>query len=160
MALMPFILTESHATATTVAQMEPDLQVSTYEAKKHPNPPCASRHRAVFELPTAIPFFDMQHSTPNLENISDFYQKTRQSVPLMLVKTITTDIRRKLQDGPDFVELVIQFDPDTEVPQNQPENIEHYFVMPQTWVPKMYLGALHLSIYRYPVISIENITIE
>jgi hypothetical protein len=32
--------------------------------------------------------------------------------------------------------------------------------MPQTWVPKMSLGALHLSIYRHPVISIKNITIE
>jgi hypothetical protein len=76
--------------------MEEDLQVSTYEAKNHQNPPRASQHRAVFELPTAIPLFGMQHSTQNLENISNFYRETRQSVPVMLVKTITTDIRRKL----------------------------------------------------------------
>jgi hypothetical protein len=160
MAAMPSIKVEPDDTATTVAQTEHDQQVSTYEAKNHRNPPRASRHRAVFELPTAIPLFDMHHSTQNLDNVRNFYTETRQSVPLMLVKTITTDIRRPLQDVPDFVELLIRFYPDTEIPQNPSEHIEHYFIMPQTWAPKMYLGALHLSIYRHPVISLENITIE
>jgi hypothetical protein len=102
----------------------------------------------------------MQHSTHNLLNISNFYQETRQSVPLMLVRTISTAIQQKLQDLPDFVELLIRFYAGVKVPQNQPENIKHYFIMPQTWAPKMYLGALHLSIYRHPVLLIENVTIE
>jgi hypothetical protein len=60
------------------------------------------------------------------QNISNFYQETRQSVPLMIVKMITTDIQRKLQDHPDFVELLIRFYPKTEVTKNPPKIIEHY----------------------------------
>ncbi len=71
--------------ATTEARMQPYSEVLTSEAKKHQNPPPASRHRAVFELPKAIPLFDMQRSAQNPLNISNFYQETRESVPLMLV---------------------------------------------------------------------------
>jgi hypothetical protein len=160
MALMPFISTESVSAAPNIARMEPYAQVFTSEAKKHRNPPPASRHRGVFVLPKAIPLFDMQRSAHNSLNISNFYQETRESVPLMLVKTITTDIQRKLQDNPDYVELLIRFYPKTEASKNPPKIISHYFIMPQTWVPKMYLGAVHLSINRHPVISIENLTIK
>jgi hypothetical protein len=140
--------------------MHHNLQVSTFKATKHRNPPPASRHRAVFELPKAIPLFDMRGSTQNPLNIRNFYQETRQSVPVMLVKTITTDIQRKLQNNPDFVELLIRFYPKTEASKDPPKIIEHYFIMPRTWAPKMYLGAVHLSINRHPVISIENLTIK
>jgi hypothetical protein len=102
----------------------------------------------------------MQRLTQNTLNISNFYQETRESVPLVLVKMITTDIQQKLQDCPDFVELLIQFYPKMEVTKNPPKIIEHYFIMPQTWAPKMYLGAVHLSISRHPVILIENLTIK
>jgi hypothetical protein len=146
--------------ATTAARMQPYSQVLASEAKKHQNPPPASRHRAVFELPKAIPLFDMRRSAQNPLNISNFYQETRESVPLMLVKTMTTDMQRKLPDHPDFVELLIRFYPKTEETKDPQKIIEHYFIMPQTWAPKMYLGAVHLSINRHPVISIENITMK
>ena len=159
MALTPFTSTESESTATTPAPMEQERQVSTFRAKIQRNPPPASRHRAVLELPTAIPLFDM-HSTQTPLNMRSFYQETRQSVSLMFVQTITTDIQRKLQDTPDFVELLIRFYPTTEETQNPAKVIEQYFIMPQTWAPKMYLGALHLSVNRHPVVSLENYTIN
>jgi hypothetical protein len=161
MASTPVTSTDLDSTATTVAPMQQELQVSTFETKNHRNPPPASRHRAVFQLPQVIPLFDMQRSSQNPLNIGNLYQETRQSVPLMLVKAISTDIQRKLPDHPQFVELLIRFYPKMdEGTTNRPKIIEYYFIMPQTWAPRMYLGAVHLSINRHPVILIENVTIK
>jgi hypothetical protein len=155
MALTPSISMELESKSTPPAPMEPNREAPTFEAKIQRNPPPASRHRAVLELPKAIPLFDM-HSSHNPLNLSNFYKETRESVPLMFVQTISTDIQRKLQDTPDFVELLIRFYPKREDSRNPPKIIEQYFIMPQTWAPKMYLGAVHLSLNRHPVISLEN----
>jgi hypothetical protein len=160
MALTPFVSTAFDSRATTVVQMTQERQVATFRNKIQRNPPPASRHRAVMELPTPIPLFDMQRSSQNPLDITNFFQETRESVPFMMVKTITTDIHRKLQHPPDFVEVLIQFYAKIEATDNTQTSVEYYFIMPQTWAPKMYLGALHLSINRHPVISIENYRIQ
>lgn len=120
--------------------------------------PPASRHRAVLCLQDTLPLFEMQaYSTNNLQEI---IWSSRQVKHSLMVRTITTDVRKPVDD-PRYVELSIGF-----YPQEDLENkfalpkILHDVVVPASWTPKMYLGALSLSLSRHPVISLSRISIN
>ncbi len=77
-----------------------------------------------------------------------------------MVHTITTDVWKPFDD-PRYVELLAGFYPQEDV-KNQyarPE-IHHDVIVPASWTPKMYLGALSLSLSRHPVISLSLISIN
>jgi hypothetical protein len=77
-----------------------------------------------------------------------------------MVRTITTNVRKRLDD-PRYVELSVGFYPQEDV-ENQYARlkIHHDVVVPASWTPKMYLGALSLSLSRHDVILLSLISLN
>ncbi len=123
-------------------------------------PPPASRHRAVLCLQQPLPLFEMH--AQRSRNLREIIWSSRWVKHSLMVRTITTDVRKPLDDHR-YVELSVGF-----YPQEDVENwfdfpnkrIQHDVVVPASWTPKMYLGALSLLLSRHPVISLSLISIN
>jgi hypothetical protein len=93
-------------------------------------------------------------------NLHEIIWSSRRAKHLLTVRTITTDVRKPLDD-PRYVELLVGFYPQEDV-ENQYAclKIHHDVVVPASWTPKMYLGALSLSLSRHHVISLSMISLN
>ena len=121
-------------------------------------PPPASRHRAVLCLQQPLPLFEMH--AQRSRNLREIIWSSRRVKHSLMVRTITTDIWKPLDD-PCYVELLVGFYPQEDV-ENQYARlkIHHDVVVPASWTPKMYLGALSLSLSRHHVISLSMISLN
>ena len=82
-------------------------------------------------------------------------QSSREATPTLMVQTITTDIRRDVED-PRYKEILICFYPAT----RDGDVAELFIVTPAWWTPQMFLGALNFSLSQHYIISMEPITID
>lgn len=86
----------------------------------------------------------------------DIVQSSREAKITMMVQTITTDIRRQVNDCQQYIELMIRFYSETK----DAKVYELFIVMPVWWTPQLYLGALNYSLSHCSVLSIEPITLD
>ncbi len=124
-----------------------------YQERIWQDPPPASQHRAVLHLHKAVPLFDMQACTS--QSIVDILQSSREATPTIMVQTISTDIHRRVEDC-HYIELMICFY--STIKDSKVHEL--FIVMPVWWTPQLYLGALHSSLSRHPVLSMEPITLD
>jgi hypothetical protein len=77
-----------------------------------------------------------------------------------MVRTITTTVQKPLDD-PRYAELFVGFYPHEDV-ENQyaRPKIHRDVVVPVNWTPKMYLGALSLSLSRHHLILLSMISLH
>jgi hypothetical protein len=147
-------------TSTTIhsKQMSANTVIADSSKKNGLKAPPASRHRAVLYLQQTLPLFEMQaYSSRNLEEIIWSSKQVKHS---LMVHTITTDVRKPVDD-PRFIELSVSFYPQEDAGNIIAlQKIHHDVIVPASWTPKMYLGALSLSLSRHPVISLSLISIN
>ena len=118
----------------------------THKKKSRQQPPPASRHRSVLTLDHVVPLFDMRANTSN--KIYDIMRSSREALPIQKLTTITTDRLSKVEEDPTYVELLVSFyspAPDNDTDNFNKKNFK--VIMPRSWTPKMYLGALYQSIH-------------
>jgi hypothetical protein len=125
----------------------------THKKKSHLQPPPASRHRSVLTLDSVVPLFDMRVNTSN--NIYDIIRSSREAIPIQMTTTITTDRISQVED-PRYVELLVSFYSPPEEDANNLIKNNFKVIMPRTWTPKMYLGALHQSIRTNLLVTLES----
>jgi hypothetical protein len=129
----------------------------TSKKKSRLQPPPASRHRSVLTLDHVVPLFDMRANTSN--NIDDIIRSSREARPIQKTTTITTDRMSQVED-PRYIELLVSFySPPEEDTKNVIKN-NFKVIMPRTWTPKMYLGALHQSITTNLLLVLESIDVS
>jgi hypothetical protein len=143
--------TQSHATDVNAI-------ITTSKKKSRHQPPPASRHRSVLTLDCVVPLFDMRANTSN--SIDNIIRSSSEAVPIQNTTTITTDRMSQAED-PRYVELLVSFySPPTK--EDYKSYIKNNFkvIMPSTWTPKMYLGALHHSIRKNLLLTVESIEVS
>ena len=129
----------------------------TPKKKNRFQPPPASRHRSVLKLNRAVALFDMRANTS--KKISDIIMSSRGAVPIQKLTTIATDRLYEVEEDPRFVELVVRFY--SPAPSEDDfEKSEFKVIMPRSWTPKMYLGALYQSITNNSLLTLESIIIS
>jgi hypothetical protein len=149
--------------ASTTAQPKPMsayTPIAVIRKRNGLKAPPATRHRAVLCLQVTIPLFEMQAYSSN--NLQEIIWSSRNVTQSLMVRTITTDVRKPVDD-PLYVELLVGFYPQEDVENRfdfPNKRIQHDVVVPASWTPKMYLGALSLSLSRHPVISLSMICIN
>ncbi len=72
-----------------------------------------------------------------------------------MVQTISTDIHGRVEDC-HYIELMVCF----YSTMKDSKVCELFIVMPVWWTPQLYLGVLHSSLSRNPVLSMEPITLD
>jgi hypothetical protein len=78
-----------------------------------------------------------------------------------MVYTITTKAPKPVIDNPCYVELLISFYPQEDVENlNALPKIHHNVIVPASWNPKMYLGALSLLLSCHFIILLSLISIN
>jgi hypothetical protein len=105
-----------------------------------------------------VPLFDMRVNTSN--NIYDIMRSTSEALPIQKLTTITTGRLSGVQEDPTYVELLVSFY--SPAPDNDTNNFEKRdfeVIMPRSWTPKMYLGALYQSITTNSLLTLESINI-
>jgi hypothetical protein len=84
---------------------------------------------------------------------------SRGAVPIQKLTTIATDRLYEVEEDPRFVELVVRFY--SPAPSEDDfEKSEFKVIMPRSWTPKMYLGALYQSITNNSLLTLESIIIS
>jgi hypothetical protein len=128
----------------------------TPKKKNRLQPPPASRHRSVLKLDRVVPLFDMRSHTS--KNIHDIFMSSRGALPIQNLTTISTDRLSEVEEDPRFVELLVSF----YSPASEGDFFKSEFqvVMPRSWTPKIYLGALHQSIRTNSILTLESISIS
>jgi hypothetical protein len=129
----------------------------TAKKKSRQQPPPASRHRSVLTLDRLVPLFDMR-ANPST-NIYDIIRSSRGAIPIQRLTTITTDRISQVED-PRYVELLVSFYSPPEEDANNFIKNDFKVIMPRTWTPKMYLGALHQSIRTNSLLTLESIEVS
>jgi hypothetical protein len=133
----------------------------THKKKSRQQPPPASRHRSVLTLDhVVVPLFDMRANTSN--SIYDIMRSSRKALPIQKLTTITTDRLSKVEEDPTYVELLVSFyspAPDDDDTDNFVKR-DFKVIMPRSWTPKMYLGALYQSIMTNSLLTLEYINIS
>ena len=82
----------------------------------------------------------MQANTSN--NVSDIIRSSRDAIPIQRISTITTNRLYKIDD-PRYVELLVSFYSPPEDDASNFEKNDLKVIMPISWTPKMYLGAIY-----------------
>jgi hypothetical protein len=130
---------EPEASAPPSSAMDQNAILRSSSKKNRQQPPPASRHRSVLTLHRVVPLFDMRATTSS--SIYDIIRSSREAIPIQKLKTITTDRLSQVEEDPRYVELHISF---YSPPEDQDAKKNDFkVVMPQTWSPKMFLGALN-----------------
>jgi hypothetical protein len=135
---------------------EKDVILAPYQKKNCLQPPPASRHRSVLKLDRVVPLFDMRSHTS--KNIHDIIMSSRGALPIQKLTTISTDRLSEVEEDPRFVELLVSFY--SPAPEGDFFKSEFQVVMPRSWTPKIYLGALHQSITTNSMLTLESISIS
>ena len=138
---------------------EPSL--ASKDGKKIPAPPPPTRHRGVLEIAPPIPLYDFgnQFEEPTLQSIVN---ESRDAQPLFNVSSVCTDNQQVIASDNQMVHITIRFyGKDGWSDQNGSQ--EHHLkeikaLMPKTWTPRMYLGAVNVSIEQSHSIIIETIS--
>jgi hypothetical protein len=151
---------------TTIKQLPTSAQPSrandqnvilvTPKKKNRFQPPPASQHRSVLKLARAVPLFDMRANTS--KNISNIIMSSRGALPIQKLTTMATDRLYEVEEDPQFVELVVHFY--SPAPDDKFEKSEFKVIMPRSWTPKIYLGALYQSITNNSLLKLESIIIS
>jgi hypothetical protein len=126
----------------------------THKKKNRTQPPPASRHRSVLKLDRVIPLFDMRANTS--KSVNDIIISSRGARPIQKLTAISTDRLFEVKEDRSYVELMVRFfsaGPDF-------EQSEFQVIMPRSWTPKMYLGALSQSIRTNSLLTLETICIS
>jgi hypothetical protein len=141
----------------TSAQPAPANDKVTHKKKNRSQPPPASQRWSVLKLHRVVPLFDMRAHTS--KNIHDVILLSRGALPIQKLSTIATDRLSEVSEDPRYVELLIRFySPEDDT--NDWEKSEFKVIMPRSWTPKMYLGALYQSITTNSLITLESISIS
>jgi hypothetical protein len=83
---------------------------------------------------------------------------SRGALPIQKLTTIATDRLYEVEEDPRFVELVVHcYSP---APDDEFEKSEFKVIMPRSWTPKIYLGALYQSITNNSLLTLESIIIS
>ena len=136
-----------------------NVNLATHKKKNRPQPPPASRQWSVLKLDSVIPLFDMRANTSH--NIYDIIRSSRGALPIQKLTSIATDRLSEVKDDPRYVELLVGFySPPPEDDTNDFKKSEFKVVMPRSWTPKMYLGALYQSITTNSIVTLESISIS
>jgi hypothetical protein len=131
----------------------------THKKKSCQQPPPASRHRSVLTLDHVVPLFDMRANTS--KNVYDIMRSSKEALSIQKLTTITTDRLSKVEEDPTYVELLVSFY--SPAPDDDTDNFEKRdfkVIIPRSWTPKMYLGALYQSITTNSLLTLESINIS
>ena len=94
------------------------------------------------------------------DNIDDIIRSSRDARLIQRLTTITADRMSQVED-PRYVELLVSFySSPPEEESNFCIQIDFKVIMPSTWTPKMYLGALHQSIRTNTLLTLESIEVS
>ena len=123
-------------------------------------PPPATRHRGILKIAPPVPLYDFGNETEE-PTLSSIINETRNAQPLFMVSSVCTDLQHLLSRDNQMVNITIRFySENVQGEQNgRPEKLmkEIQAVMPKAWSPRMYLGAVNVSIERNHAIIIETI---
>ena len=132
-------------------------------------PPPATRHRGVLVVAStnSVPLYDFS-SRMGEATLSSLINESRNALPLFDVETICTDKQQLCQSESQMVEITVRFYGRSSPQQGREASMddssnnqiiakEIQAVMPKSWTPRMYLGAVNLSIERSQSILIEAI---
>ena len=81
---------------------------------------------------------------PNMSNnIYNIMRSSTEALPIQKLTKITTDWLSEVEEDHRYVELLVSFYlPAPEDDTNNFEKNDFKVIMPRSWTPKMYLGAL------------------
>ena len=130
-------------------------------------PPPASRHRGVLVVNPPVPLYDFGNRI-GAATLSSLIDETRNAQPLFKVNTICTGIQQLCASEKQMVEMTVRcygssLDVVADHDMKDDEDSGHVafkeiqVVMPKTWTPRMYLGAVCLSIDQNQSVLIESI---
>ena len=147
---------EQQTSEQQARESDQNVILVTPKKKNRLQPPPASRHRSVLKLDRVVPLFDMRSHTS--KNIHDIFMSSRGALPIQNLTTISTDRLSKVEEDPRFVELLVSF----YSPASEGDFFKSEFqvVMPRSWTPKIYLGALHQSIRTNSILTLKSISIS
>ena len=148
---------EKRPSTTQSCALVGNATAPTSKKKSRQQPPPASRHRSVLTLDRVVSLFDMRANMSN--NIDDIIRSSRDARPIQRLTTITTDRMSQVED-PRYVELLVSFYSPPEEESNFCIKNDFKVIMPSTWTPKMYLGALHQSIRTNSLLTLESIEVS
>ena len=141
-----------------------ELSIEYREPKQGCHPPPATRHRGILSLVSSVPLFDFgsRLGEPTLQALIN---ESKNAMPLFNVESISTGNQQANLLDQDLVEIIVRFYGVTATDGSS--NLNHHqsrimkeikSVMPKVWSPRMYLGALKVSIERNRSILIEAIS--
>ncbi len=147
---------EQQTSEQQARESDQNVILVTPKKKNRLQPPPASRHRSVLKLDRVVPLFDMRSHTS--KNIHDIFMSSRGALPIQNLTTISTDRLSEVEEDPRFVELLVSF----YSPASEGDFFKSEFqvVMPRSWTPKIYLGALHQSIRTNSILTLKSISIS
>ena len=152
-------MTNQESIATQACAMDENVILPASKKKSRQQPPPASRHRSFLTLDRVVLLFDMRANTSN--NIYDIMRSSREALPILKFTTITTDRLSEVKEDPRYLELQISFySPAPEDNSKIFEKKDFKVIMPRSWSPKMYLGALYQSIRTNSLLSLESMNIS
>ena len=134
------------------------------DSKNVPVPPPATRHRGVLKIVHPVPLYDFgnQMEEPTLLSVIN---ESRDAQPLFKVSSVCTDYQQVLASEDQMVNITIRFYSDDFQAEGNGGRAERQMkeikaIMPKAWTPRMYLGAVNVSIERNRSIIIETIYIH
>jgi hypothetical protein len=148
---------EKRPSTTQSCALVENATAPTSKKKSCQQPPPASRHRSVLTLDRVVSLFDMRANMSN--NIDDIIRSSRDARPIQRLTTITTNRISQVED-PRYVELLVSFYSPPEEESNCCIKNDFKVIMPSTWTPKMYLGALHQSIRTNSLLTLKSIEVS
>ena len=124
--------------------------------------PMPTRHRAVLQLEEPLPLYNfsgVQHTS-----IADLILTTAGTPHLAMINAISTGIQKNLATDSSYAEILIRFHvlaPLVAGKKKSAKPTEDYtVVVPRQWTPRMYLGALYISLQRNKSISVETLKLN
>ena len=151
---MPKTIKELPTSAQPSRANDQNVNLATHKKKNRVYPPPASRQRSVLKLDRFVPLFDMRSHTS--KDVYDIIRSTRGALPIQKLTTIATDRLSEVVEDPRYVELLVHF----YSPAPEVDTKDFKVVMPRSWTPKMYLGALYQSITTNSIITLESISLS
>lgn len=142
----------------------PLISAAITSSKKMQVPPPATRHRGVLVVvsPTSVPLYDFSNRMGEATLLS-LMNESRNALPLFDVETICTDMQQLCESETQMVEITVRFYGSRPSEGPATNSLKRFMakeiqaVMPKSWTPRMYLGAVNLSIERNQSILIEAI---
>jgi hypothetical protein len=131
----------------------------THKKKSDHQPPPARRHPSVLKLDRLVLLFNIRADTSN--NIYDIMRSSREALAILKLTTITTDWLSEVEEDPTYVELLVSFY--SPAPEDNTKTFKKKafkVIMPRSWTPKLYLGALYQLIKMNSLLTLKSINIS